>query len=224
LYFLLWLYENERQLIRLRINGSTVEIKFGNIFDEKAELKAIAFNEYYDTQVDNIIVAEKSLHGQYIKKYFADNVSDLDSIIDSSPNLQEAMVSENVDRPVGKKRRYRLGTVVPVEGHLLIAFSRFDQENKAFLEMADYISCLLNFWNEVYRVYGQRTVALTVLGSGITRFNPKGHIADQELLELILWTFKVSRITIKHPARIKIVIFPKDDEPINFLKLKDLET
>jgi len=107
---------------------------------------------------------------------------------------------------------------------LLTALSRFDENNKAYLEINDYINCLLNFWNEVDRVYAGRTVALPILGSGITRFKGYESITDQELLELIIWTFKVSRIKFTYPSKAKIVVYEKKSERINLLRLKDLET
>ena len=35
---------------------------------------------------------------------------------------------------------------------------------------------------------------MPLLGSGITRFHGYEEITDQEILEIILWTFKVSKI------------------------------
>jgi hypothetical protein len=95
--------------------------------------------------------------------------------------------------------------------------------NKAYLEINDYIDCLLNFWSEVDRVYAGRTVALPVLGSGITRFRGYENISEQELLELIIWTFKVSRIKFTYPSKAKIVVYEKKKDKVNLLRLKDLE-
>ncbi|MHA6252748.1 macro domain-containing protein [Oceanobacillus sp. CAU 1775] len=33
------------------------------------------------------------------------------------------------------------------------SFSRFDENNRAYLSMQDYISCLLKFWNEIDIIY-----------------------------------------------------------------------
>lgn len=110
-----------------------------------------------------------------------------------------------------------------VGNYLLVAFSHFDKDNKAYLEINDYISCLLNFWNEVDRVYAGKTVVLPLLGLGITRFKGYDGISDQELLKLIIWTFKVSRIKFTYPAKAKIVIFDRKKDKINLLSLKKFE-
>lgn len=54
LYFGIWLHSNVRRSICLKINASEIEVKFGDIFSEQADLKAIAFNEYFDTQGDSL--------------------------------------------------------------------------------------------------------------------------------------------------------------------------
>jgi hypothetical protein len=87
----------------------------------------------------------------------------------------------------------------------LTAFSHFDDDNRAYLTMQDYINFLLEFWNEVDIRYAGRTVVIPLLGSGITRF--KGcSISEQELLELLLWSFKTSRIKFRYPSKLKIVL------------------
>ena len=82
---------------------------------------------------------------------------------------------------------------------------------------------MLNFWNEIDRVYAGRTVALPVLGSGITRFKNYERISDQELLELIIWTFKISRIQFSYPSKVKIIVFNSKKNKINLTALKNLE-
>lgn len=218
-----WIHATLRRSIKLTINTSEIEVKFGDIFSEEADLKVVAFNEYFDTLVDEKVISSNSLNGIYIKKFYQGRVANLDEIISLDTHLPEMIAYENVERPVGKKISYKLGTICTVDDYLLTAFSRFDNSNKAYLEMNDYISCLLNFWNEIDRVYAGRTVALPVLGSGITRFRGYEHISDQELLELIIWTFKVSRIKFTYPSKVKIVVWQKKQEKINLLKLKDLE-
>ncbi len=113
-YIGLWVHAKKRQSINLKINTSEVEVKFGDIFAEAADLKAIAFNEYFDTIVDDKIIARGSLHGQYIEKFYKDNVSALDSFISSDAYLPGMIAGEDVDRPVGKKTRYKLGTICQV--------------------------------------------------------------------------------------------------------------
>ena len=224
LYIGIWIHSNKLRSIRLKINTSEVEVKFGNIFSEQADLKVIAFNEYFDTMVDAKIIAKSSLNGIFINNFFKDKVEELDGIISVDAHLREVMLAENATRAVGKKTKYKLGTICVVNDYLLTALTHFDADNRAYVDINDYISCLLNFWNEVDRVYAGKTVALPVLGSGITRFKGYDNISDQELLELIIWTFKVSRIKFTYPSKVKIVVYGNKSDKTNLFKLKDLET
>jgi len=105
LYIGMWIFANKRRVITLKINTSEVEVKFGDIFEEQADLKAIGFNEYFDTQVDNNIISATSLHGQYIEKFYKDKVSELDSMISADTHLPDAYIGENSGRIQEKKRK-----------------------------------------------------------------------------------------------------------------------
>ena len=61
IYIILWLLANGLDKVDININNSVVEVKIGDIFYE-SDLKVIAFNEYFDTIVDNRIISEKSLN------------------------------------------------------------------------------------------------------------------------------------------------------------------
>jgi hypothetical protein len=224
LYVGIWIHSNVCHSIRLKINTSEVEVKVGDIFSEQSDFKVIPFNEYFDTLVDDTVIAKSTLNGKYINNLFKDKIEELDNKILADAHLSKAVILENKDRPIGKKIKYRLGTICAIDDYLLTALTRFDADNRAYLEIHDYINCLLNFWNEIDRIYAGKTVALPILGSGITRFKGYENISDQELLELIILMFKVSRVKFTYPSKVKIIVYKEKSDKINLLKLKDLET
>ena len=71
IYIFLWIRANVIQKVIIEVNNSLLEIKVGDIFEENG-LKVIAFNEYFDTIVDNKIISERSLNGLYIKNVVDD--------------------------------------------------------------------------------------------------------------------------------------------------------
>lgn len=224
-YVLLWKYMSGLKEVHLRIGETNVEIKFGDIFNEKG-LKVIPFNEYFDTAVDNNIISENSLNGQFINKFYFNKqlVKELDNIILNSPLLKESKVGIVPEREVGNKNKYVLGSLVALDNEYIVtAMSRFDENNKAFLSMEDYIAFLMKFWEKISIVYNQRTVVIPVMGSGITRF-PNGYdnAKLQDLLQIILWTFEVSKIKLDLPAKLVIVISEKKEDRINLFKLKEM--
>lgn len=203
--------------IKLQINNSVMEIRFGDIFIEP-EWKVICFNEYFDTQVDNVIISEGSLNGKYIQEH-VDDVSGLDRRLERDNHLMKRVAGNNTDRDHGKKIKYKLGTIFKDGDYLLTAFTRFDNDNRAFISMQEYISFLMNFWNEIDIVYGGKSVAVPLMGSGITRFKDY-NINEQELLELIIWSFKVSRVKFVYPSRVSVILHISVRDKINLYDLK----
>lgn len=209
--------------ITLNIDGSAVEIKQGDIFTAPRDaFKVIAFNEFFDTLVDDKIVSRTSLHGQYLQKRYPDT-TDLDNRIIEDKRMQHKVSEEKVERPLGgKNTRYKLGSVYLDEDFFLLAFSKFDDNNKANLRLQEYANCLMNFWNEVNNLYAQKEVFVPLLGTGITThkdFDATPH----QLLEVMLWTFKISKVKFKEPSKITILIHESKLSKINFYKIKEIE-
>lgn len=223
IYFVIWIRANKMESIKLKINGSTVEVKVGDIFEEQ-ELKVISFNECFDTIVDDDIISSSSLNGIFINKILNESLEEFDNEIDkylSNKKNKECTIIN--DRTVGKKKKYPLGTICKYKNeYLFTALTEFDEQNKAGVLLKDYVYALLNFWSEIDRVYAGKSVSIPLLGSGQTRIIDKIDISDQELLELLIWTFKVSRIKIRYPSKISIVIYGENKDKINFYKLKEL--
>lgn len=218
-HIIMYLYANYLKNISLKIKTSTFEIKTGDIF-EQDKLKVINFNEYFDTVVDNRLIAENSLNGKFIKEKVAD-VTGLDEIIKQSLANTNSLV--NNDRKNGKKEKYELGTVVEYnQEYLLTALTKFDDDNRANLELKDYLIFLMNFWNNLDKIYANRSVAITLFGSSsITRFNDANDITDQDLVEIIIWTFKVSKIKFKYPTTISLILSEDLINRINLYEIKE---
>lgn len=221
IYIIMWIQVNLSNKEKLTINNSTVTIKVGDIFEEE-ELRVIPFNEYFDTCVDNRIISDRTLNGMYINNHVV-NVGELDQLIDTDIKLNEKVTSIKNNRHDGKKKKYKLGTIFQHNDYLLTAFSKFDDENRAYLHMNDYINFLLNFWNEIDINYAGQSVAIPLLGSGITRFKEYNMVTEQELLELLIWSFKVSRIKFTYPSHVTIVIHESKKDKINFYRLRGVE-
>jgi Domain of unknown function (DUF6430) len=210
--------------ITLNINGSLIEITSGDIFKQDPDCyKVIAFNEFFDTKVDDNIISSNSLNGMYLLKRYPNNkdIIDLDNRIANDPRLK--IKEEGVHRKLGgKTTRYELGSIFKDNDYFLVAFSKFNEKNEANLRLAEYATCLLKFWDEVNGLYNRKTVVLPLLGSGITR-HKDFNATNQELLEVIIWTFKISKVKFKEPSKVKIVIYEDQLKDINFYKLKELE-
>lgn len=218
-YSALWVISNNLKEVDLNIEGSTVTVMTGDLF-KRPGFKAIAFNEYYDTQVDDVVISATSLNGVFIKNHLQGSRKNLDEHIENYSFEDCEIAGENSERKIGKKLKYDIGTVCVYGEYLLAAFSRFDDKNRAYLSMPDYLGFLIKFWDKVNKVYAQKDVSVPIFGSGITRIKEHKSISDEDLLKIMLWTFRISEMRFKHPAKLTIVIHEDKIDQINLLDIK----
>lgn len=223
-YFGSFIKANLMRRVRLYIDDSEIDIQEGNIFSEKIfddpnVVKVFAFNEYFDTLVDNNVISENSLNGQFIKKKVV-NVKQLDERMASDNFLSHYHVGDNEERASGKKAKYALGSIFKYsESVFLTALTHFNDKNEAYLSIQDYVRFLINFWDQVDSLYANRTVVITLFGSGITRL--ENHTFNNtQILQIILWTFYIRRIKFKKPAKFVILLDEDTNKNINYYKVK----
>jgi hypothetical protein len=219
IYFAIWVRSNRLNHIEIKVEETKVNVKVGDIFAEPG-LKAIAFNEYFDTIVDDNIIAKSSLNGVFLSSHLSIPIEDLDLRIRRFGFEADEVLEENSDRPAGKRQRYKLGTIFVHEEYLLVAMTKFDGGNRAVITMPEFLEFLIRFWDRVNKVYAQRSVTVPIFGSGITRISGHRNISDEDLLRIMLWTFRVSETRFKYPANLTIVIHKEKIGQINLLDLK----
>ena len=218
IYIATFIYANKKKSVKLEVNKTTINVTIGDIFNQDG-LKIIPFNEYFDTLVDDKLISSNTLNGKYLSEY-VENRDELDKKISSEKRLRKLQILIDNKRENGKKIKYPLGTIYKNEDYLLLAFSRFDPDNRAFLNKEDIIKCLLNMWNEIDILYSGYSINIPLLGTGITRFHGV-ELSEQELLEILLVSFKMSGLTLTKNANINIIVYKDSIDNINFFKLSD---
>ena len=222
IYLIIWHKANKLTNINVDIDGSTVNIKCGDLFSENG-LKTIPFNEYFDTVVDDKIISNVSLNGIFINRFFKDKVNELDKFIVGNSDNSD-IIDNQYPRPQGGKDvKFKLSTIFVYGDFIITAFSKFDEHNRATLTMPEYIEFLINFWDRVNRVYAQKNVSVPIFGSGITRIKEHKNISDEDLLKIMLWTFKLSEMKFKYPAKLTVLIHKDKIDQINLFTLKSIE-
>lgn len=168
------------------INGKPVEIKTGDLFAEKG-WKVIPFNDRYDTQVDDVIIAHNSLNGKMIDCY----VDDLNSLNDT---IMAAVndTSELKPKTVGGKTVFPLGRLIAYSDFLMLSFSHFDKQNRAYIGVGEYEQMLIRMWSEMRRVYAAKQIVIPLIGSGITTIAGMPQKNYTEMLKCILCTLRGS--------------------------------
>lgn len=208
----LWNLETQRFTI---INGTnySVKILYGNIFDVKKGKKIIPFDECFTVNVgdkpENI--NPSSVCGQYIQKYSL-NKSIMDELIKKS-HLQKL----STDSMYHNMNRYESGKLVVNGDYLLMAFAKLDGSGKGYLSYNDYLKCLTVLWDEIDKYYGGEDVYIPILGSGVTRMDGSDDMTSQELLEIIITSYKLAPHKIHLPQQLKIIC--KKESGISLAKI-----
>lgn len=215
------IYQSKCRIVHLTVNNTRVNILFGNIFEQKG-IKVIAFNEYFDSQVDNTIISHASLNGQVFDKGLIQK-EDFDLSVENDNSLKKTGM--NANRTKGKEQRYAIGQIHKYnEEFFALALTKFNEKNEAILYSNEYSCCLLEMWRQLNTYYAQSTINVPLLGDGITRILDNTSITKQELLEIMLETLKISKMTFKEPSEINIVLYPGDDNSnykyFDFSKIK----
>ncbi|WP_243583043.1 macro domain-containing protein [Haemophilus parahaemolyticus] len=221
-YGYLWWDASRLKKINVNIESTTVSIVTGDLFKQNG-LKAIPFNEYFDTQVDDEVISKASLNGIFIQDILEETVQSLDDYISNYKFHNENILEKNTTRTEGKSQKYQIGTVCLYREYLLTAFSKFNDKNQAYLTMPEYLEFLIKFWDQINVVYAQRTVSVPIFGSGITRIKEHKNITDEELLKIMLWTFRISETRFKYPAKLNIVIHEDKIDKINLFEIKSIQ-
>ena len=199
-----WKIVNSNEIYLPLNGGGKIKICFCDMYKIEG-LKVIAFNEYFDTQVDDVIIDKNSNHGKFIRERI-NNISELDQIIEEDEHAKYNIIDENKERMLGKKIKYKLGTCVKYKDYLLLAFTNFDEHNRAGFTYEDYILCLLKFWKEVNCLYTGDNVVVPLLGAGKTRFIGRDKPEPQELLNNLLITLRGSHLSWANRLQITIVL------------------
>ena len=230
IFLFMWLRANKKNHANLKINNTIVNVVEGDIWallekepeQRTEELSVIGVNDFYDVIVDNRIIASSSLHGQYITRINrSGKLEDLNSAIESDPILNKSGNYKVVpNRKEGKNRRYEIGSVVEFESYVLAAFTKFDANNEAWLSAEEYAGFWMRFWKNIDKIYAGRTINIPLMGAGITRFT-QGKPSKQELLEVMLWTLKISGFHNTYSGRqINFLIYPLDAAEIDFYHIQ----
>ena len=204
-----------KECINLSIQQTDVSVKCGDIFKTDG-LRVIGCDTHFDTRVDDIIIAKKSLHGQLVLEH-------------GKKEEIERVVEAEAARLGLKKNRdgfynFPLGTVIRYDSsiddhtYLLLAMAELNSNFEVHTNMEKYESMLMKMWKEINRIYAMHNVALPLLGVGITRFDDGPKYKDS-LLRCMLCTLNNSGVTFN--SKIEVLIYG-DAKDIRLYEYKDI--
>ncbi len=209
-------YYKTKKGISLNIRGIKLNIRQGDIF--KADgWKVIGCNEFFDTTVDDIIIARNTLNGIFIEQY----VKDLDDLRNTIANDIIGIPNDVKNTTQNGRSIYPLGRIIRYKDYMLLALTHFNENNEAYLTQKDYEACLRVMWTEISRTYANKPIFIPLLGSGITRFYGISHKSNFNFLKCMLCTLRTSGVHINQP--VTILLTEEVIQDINIYEIKGVK-
>ncbi len=180
----------------------SIRVEYGNILKKSGCKRVISFDECFTTKVGSATsdINPTSICGQYLTAH---------SDIDMQKLIEDANVTPARSKSkYQQKTRYASGTIVPNGDDLLLAFAKLDERGKGrFFARDEYLECLNLLWKELENHYSEKDVCVPILGSGTTSFDggDGASISQQDLLDMMIWSYRLSSHKIKAPHKLRIV-------------------
>lgn len=200
-------WRRHRQSVTIEDDNISIEIEYADILKISKGKKVINFDECFTTTVGTRPqdIKPDSVCGQYLT---AHPIEDMQSLIQAS-NVSPSGVSQYNNMP-----KYEHGTLVPKEDYLLMAFAKLDKNGIAKMTYAQYMDCLCKLWQQIDLHHGTDDVYIPILGSKIVRFVDKD-LSQQELLDIIIASYRLSSHKMKKPFTLHIVCKERDGFSLN---------
>lgn len=202
------LYITFRKSITIKGKNYCIEIKYENIFDMSNCWKVIPFDECFTTSIGYkpSDIKPRSICGQYLTSNPIQDIQPLIRVVGLKPTKGKSQYN-NLDK-------YESGKLVPNGDFLLLSFAKLNKDGLGRMSRDEYIDCLSFLWEEIDKYYGQKDVCIPILGSGVTRMDGES-LTQQELLDIIIESYKLSTHKIKLPNKLRIICKERNDFSLN---------
>lgn len=189
--------------VNVNARNYLIQVEYGDILKKKDCKRVIAFDECFSIKVGNRPedINPKSVCGQYLKNNPSLNIEELIK----STHLKPA----NGTSQYQNKVHYESGRVLLNGDDLLLAFAKLNQKGRATFTRDEYLKSLAVLWSEINTYYNQKDVCITILGGGTTDFG-EWKPTQQELLDTIIQSYKLSKHKIKPSNKLRIICTRED--------------
>lgn len=210
------LWSHNRRKVCINGHNYSIQIEYGDILNISNCKKVINFDECFSTCVGDAPseVKPSSICGQYLR---TNPVLDMQALIDKA-RLTPARGKSQYQG----KTKYESGKLVPNGDYLLMAFAKLDKDGLGkFVSRDEFLDCLSTLWKEIDKYFDYKDVCIPILGSGLTRMDgiSGASLSQQELLDIIIMSYKLSSNKIKKPYKLRIVC--KKQEGFSLSKISE---
>ena len=196
--------------VRATIAGTDagIEVRVGDLFQQDGAF-IISAPTSFDTSTEDGTIDEKSVQGQYTKR-FCDSLENLDRQIEVSLDGVKFETRDKVDKPFGSRRKYPVGTVANVtfggKKAYFVAIATLNSYKNATATRNELLDALPVLWENLRSRGGIEPINVPVLGSGFSRLNA----TREQLIREIAKSFVAATHSGKFTERLRIVISLSD--------------
>jgi len=203
---------------KLKDRDITIEIAIGDLFSRQGDI-IVGTNTTFDTKISRELISEHSVQGQFSKKYYGINSSQLDKEIDAE--LHGIPFTTLQGARVGKNKQYPLGTVVKLTPKecvgYFVAIADINEHGVAKGTFDDLKNCLAKLWVFIGNKGLKGDLIIPVLGSGFTRIST----SRQSIIQEIIKSF-IAACSEKIFCDKLIIIISENDASKNHIQIESL--
>ena len=203
-----WRYKKYRQSVSLTGKDYSISIEYGNLFKIPQGKKVINFDECYSLNVGQKPedIKPDSVCGQYLSQYPINHDEMLYLLQQTNVHTVGILQCNN-------KPKYQSGIIVPRNDFFLMALAKLDENGLGRMTYEQYLDCLDLLWQQIDKYHGTEEVYVPILGSKITRFDKE--LTQQELLDVMIASYRLSPFKMKVPYSLHIVCMKRDGFSLN---------
>ena len=174
----------------------TLIVEFCDLFEQDGAI-VIPVMDTFDMDITNNLVNPRTVHGQFLSKYYANNIPSLNNEITHMLANKGFTPISNEPTLKGKTDRYDIGTTCPITTHnkyfYLSALTFMKDTGNVDIQPYYINQFLSTLWNFIpnHGVYYD-TVNIPVIGTGINRL-PASYTRDFILREIAHSFFLISK-------------------------------
>jgi hypothetical protein len=202
-------------VLRREFPGLRVDlvIRRGDLFEQDDANLVIGFGDTFDTDTHNdAIISRESTQGQLLERFYGGDRKRLDAdIIKALSGVKPVAVESPQAKPKGKRRRFPVGTVVPLPlgGRKVFAVvhCRQDLDLVTHSSAAELRLALEQAWRSARQHGLLKPVAVYLIGSGLSRVT---ELSREQLMIMIIDTFLKSCAESRCAPELRIILRPSE--------------
>lgn len=229
LFYILKIFKGKKVTVLNFKEDHHLYICYGDLFqynylkNKKLPRKVvIPVNRFFDTAVDDRLIAQSSVHGQLFKKIY-EKGSDTPETLHKKVSLQlKGCIKQRIykkDKPQGYLNKYLIGTIAEIKddniNYILLGLTDFDANLSASVTMEDYVLAISKLMEYCIKKSQGNPIVMPLIGGGFSKIPSP----EKDILKYLIATIQLYKNQIHNDMY--IVIREDAKSEITIANLKD---